>query len=71
MGPNSKCAAITHTRYSRRGNPTEADKKMRRAEALRRSAAEMTSDKSLPPDWAHPMIWAPFSLVGEGGALAN
>ncbi|HXC27901.1 MAG TPA: tetratricopeptide repeat protein [Stellaceae bacterium] len=37
-----------------------------RAEALRR--AEMAMLDADPPDFAHPMMWAPFILAGEGGA---
>ncbi|MBM3567019.1 MAG: CHAT domain-containing protein [Alphaproteobacteria bacterium] len=39
-----------------------------RAEALRRSMLAMLDDKALPPEFMHPAVWAPFSLVGEGGA---
>ncbi len=38
-----------------------------RAEALRRSMLKLMDD----PDWpefAHPAFWAPFVVVGEGGA---
>ena len=37
-----------------------------RAEALRRSMLALmeTTDK---PYYAHPLFWAPFSLVGDGG----
>jgi CHAT domain-containing protein len=38
-----------------------------RAEALRRSEISML-DPSNPPEFAHPMMWAPFVLAGEGGA---
>ena len=38
-----------------------------RAEALRRSMLALLDDATLPPEYAHPAIWAPFSLVGEGG----
>jgi CHAT domain-containing protein len=37
-----------------------------RAEALRRSMAQLIA--SGRPDWARPEAWAPFVLVGEGGA---
>ena len=36
-----------------------------RAEALRRSMMAML-DPSKPPVFAHPLVWAPFSLAGEG-----
>jgi hypothetical protein len=38
-----------------------------RAEALRRAEMAML-DPSNPPEFAHPMTWAPFALAGEGGA---
>jgi CHAT domain-containing protein len=38
-----------------------------RAEALRRSMMAML-DPSNPPEFAHPLAWAPFVLAGEGGA---
>jgi CHAT domain-containing protein len=37
-----------------------------RAEALRRSMVELIQYGS--PEYAHPAMWAPFVLVGEGGA---
>ena len=37
-----------------------------KAEALRRSMMALVADKS-EPYWAHPMMWAPFVVVGEGG----
>ena len=39
----------------------------RRAEALRRSMLALMKDKERP-HYAHPMFWAPFVVVGEGGA---
>jgi tetratricopeptide (TPR) repeat protein len=38
-----------------------------RAEALRRAEMAML-DPSSPPEFAHPAVWAPFMVVGEGGA---
>src|SRR5262249_36466486 len=38
-----------------------------RAEALRRSMLALLADKA-HPEYAHPMFWAPFVLVGEGAA---
>jgi len=38
-----------------------------RAEALRRSMMAML-DPANPPEFAHPLEWAPFVLTGEGGA---
>ncbi len=37
-----------------------------RAEAMRRAEMAML-DPANPPEFAHPMMWAPFVLVGEGG----
>ena len=44
------------------------DPSIGRAEALRRSQLAMLDDASLPPEFAHPLAWAPFVLAGEGGA---
>ena len=38
-----------------------------RAEALRRAEISML-DPANPPEFAHPLTWAPFVLAGEGGA---
>ncbi|MBL8669916.1 MAG: CHAT domain-containing protein [Alphaproteobacteria bacterium] len=38
-----------------------------RAEAHRRAMAAMIADAALP-ERAHPLFWAPFVVVGEGGA---
>jgi CHAT domain-containing protein len=43
----------------------KADPKIGRAEALRRAMAELIT-KGVP-EYAHPAMWAPFVLVGEGG----
>jgi CHAT domain-containing protein len=45
----------------------ETDPSIGRAEALRRAEMAML-DPANPPEFAHPMMWAPFVLVGEGGA---
>jgi CHAT domain-containing protein/Flp pilus assembly protein TadD len=37
-----------------------------RAEALRRAELAMLDPKN-PPEFAHPLAWAPFVLAGEGG----
>ncbi len=37
-----------------------------RAEAHRRAMMAMIDDKD-EPHYAHPLIWAPFVVVGEGG----
>jgi CHAT domain-containing protein/tetratricopeptide (TPR) repeat protein len=42
-----------------------------RAEAFRRSMLAAMSDRGRPRSWtpaAHPAVWAPFVIVGEGGA---
>jgi CHAT domain-containing protein/tetratricopeptide (TPR) repeat protein len=41
-----------------------------RAEALRRSMVALMQERS-HPGFAHPQIWAPFVVVGEGGASAD
>ena len=48
---------------------TANDNKIGRAEALRRSMLSLmnTADK---PHYAHPLFWAPFVVVGEGGVQA-
>lgn len=45
---------------------TARDPRIRRAEALQRSMLAMMSDAK-NPHLAHPMFWAPFVVVGEGG----
>ena len=40
-----------------------------RAEALRRSMLALMADPDTPY-FAHPMLWAPFVVVGEGGRPA-
>jgi CHAT domain-containing protein len=42
------------------------DPKIGRAEALRRAEMAML-DPANPPEFAHPLSWAPFVLAGEGG----
>jgi len=42
----------------------KANPKIGRAEALRRSMAELITKGE--PEFAHPAMWAPFVLVGEG-----
>jgi CHAT domain-containing protein/tetratricopeptide (TPR) repeat protein len=44
---------------------TQSDPRIGRAEALRRSMLALSTDKSNPRS-AHPSVWAPFVLVGEG-----
>lgn len=43
-----------------------SDPKIGRAEALRRSMLALMDDAE-KPFYAHPMFWAPFIVVGEGG----
>lgn len=42
-----------------------------RAEAVRRAMLAVMADGSQPSSWsaAHPSVWAPFVVVGEGGAV--
>jgi CHAT domain-containing protein len=47
------------------------DKSLGRAEALRRAMLASMADTSRPASWTpawHPAVWAPFVVVGEGGA---
>ena len=48
---------------ARHGNVT-------RAEALQESLLALMSDPE-HPEYAHPMFWAPFTIVGEGGSLGG
>jgi CHAT domain-containing protein len=45
-----------------------ADPTIGRSEALRRSRMALMED-SEEPFYAHPMFWAPFVIVGEGGNI--
>jgi CHAT domain-containing protein len=48
----------------------QGDPNIGRAEALRRAMLALMADTSRAPDWipaAHPAVWAPFVVVGEGG----
>ena len=42
------------------------DNQIGRAEALKRSMVSLINSPSTP-HYAHPMFWAPFTVVGEGG----
>ena len=47
------------------------DKALGRAEALRRAMLAVMNDSTRPANWVpayHPSVWAPFVVVGEGGA---
>ena len=47
------------------------DSKIGLAEAFRRAMLIAMTDKDRPKNWtpaAHPAVWAPFVVVGEGGA---
>ena len=44
------------------------DSKLTTAEALRQAMLATMND-STNPEWANPSSWAPFVLVGEGGAI--
>ena len=48
------------------GRDTEAEEMEARAEALRRAMLKLMTDNE-NPYYAHPMFWAPFVVVGEGG----
>jgi CHAT domain-containing protein/tetratricopeptide (TPR) repeat protein len=45
------------------------DPSIGRAEAIRRSMIAIQAPP-YPPEYAHPLVWAPFSIAGEGGANA-
>jgi CHAT domain-containing protein len=47
------------------------DKSLGRAEALCQAMLSVMADTSRPSNWvpaSHPSVWAPFVVVGEGGA---
>jgi CHAT domain-containing protein/tetratricopeptide (TPR) repeat protein len=44
------------------------DNEIGRSEALRRSMLKLINDPE-EPHYAHPMFWAPFVVVGEGGKV--
>ncbi len=50
------------------------DPSIGRAEALRRTMLTAMNDPGRPKSWtpaAHPAVWAPFVIVGEGGASGH
>lgn len=48
----------------------KVDPAVGRAEALRRSMMALMNSKD-KPHYAHPLFWAPFVVVGEGGCLLS
>jgi hypothetical protein len=44
--------------------------KINRADALRQAMLATMEDRA-NPEWANPSSWAPFVLVGEGGAMTR
>ena len=56
---------LTTTMFDEMSN----DPDIGRAEALRRARLKLMTDDE-KPYFAHPMFWAPFVVVGEGGARA-
>jgi CHAT domain-containing protein/Tfp pilus assembly protein PilF len=46
------------------------NRKLTTAEALRQAMLATMSDRD-NPEWANPSSWAPFVLVGEGGAITR
>ncbi len=55
-----------------------ADPKLARSEALRQAMMALVdgpgyvgSDGNTVFDYAHPLFWAPYSIIGDGGASQN
>lgn len=49
-------------------------KSVGRAEAMRRAMLAVMADTSRPANWVpagHPSVWAPFVVVGRGGAVGR
>jgi CHAT domain-containing protein len=44
--------------------------KINTADALRQAMLATMEDR-VNPEWANPSFWAPFVLVGEGGAMTR
>jgi CHAT domain-containing protein len=61
---NSRAATLI---TSRTFAEMQADPSIGRSEAFRRALLARIDDAQRPGD-AHPSIWAPFVVVGEGGA---
>jgi CHAT domain-containing protein len=40
--------------------------KMTRAQALQSASIYLINDEQVPTEWAHPVFWAPYALVGNG-----
>jgi CHAT domain-containing protein/Tfp pilus assembly protein PilF len=62
---NSKVAVRLTTNMLSR---TADNPSLGRAQALKRSMLALIADKKAPSYYAHPGFWAPFVVVGEGGA---
>ncbi|MEL6372651.1 MAG: tetratricopeptide repeat protein [Pseudomonadota bacterium] len=61
-------AAVTLTTTAIAALGQDGDARIGRAQALRRAMLAMI-DKGGDPLSAHPQIWAPFEVVGEGGSM--
>lgn len=40
--------------------------KMTRAQALQAASLDLINGENVPSEWAHPVFWAPYALVGNG-----
>ena len=45
-------------------------RKLARSDVLRRSELALMRDLE-SPYYAHPIFWAPFTVIGEGGAIGG
>ena len=43
-----------------------SNRSLTRSQALQQTAIEMIEGKESNPEWAHPIYWAPYALVGDG-----
>ncbi len=62
--------SLTTTAFDRMREAERAQKPISRAEAMRRAMVTMMKSNSYP-DNPHPAVWAPFSIVGEGGMVRS